>query len=168
MESNLREELSLCFSSIESLKKQFIATAMSMFSGGFVWLLQNPSARKGNEGFDPQFTILCTYSAGSPLPGAHRRVQTADANIRNAATGEPGAGAAGPYSRSNFDSVPPGGIAVAEPVLGVCTWEHAWIHDHGITSEGKRRYLEGWWDCIDWNIVKSLCLDRNRIKLPSF
>ena len=134
-----------------------------MFSGGYVWVIQNPSARKGNEAFDPQFTILCTYSAGSPLPGAHRRVQTVDLNTQNVVTGEFGAGAAGPYAR-NYDSTPPGGIAMSEACLGVCTWEHAWIHDHGVTSEGKRKYLEEWWKCIDWRAVKANCVSRDRLR----
>lgn len=44
----------------------------------------------------------------------------------------------------------PGGVEL-EVLLGVSTWEHVWLLDHGVG--GKRRYLEALWDRIDWEVV---------------
>lgn len=49
--------------------------------------------------------------------------------------------------------VAPGGVDVT-PVLCVNMWEHVWLYDWDI--EGKRKFLEAWWDRIDWDVVNSL------------
>ena len=177
MSQNLTQSLCRSFSSIESLKKQYIATAQSMFGPGFVWLIRNHSSRgkMPNESdsdpvYDPEFTLLCTYIAGSPLPHAHPRAQTMDMNTENSVTGMTTAGKVGPYSGNASSNVPPGRIFEAEICLGVCTWEHCWIYDHGVDGEAKRRYLEAWWDCIDWNVVErqsALLTDRFRYRTPT-
>lgn len=41
------------------------------------------------------------------------------------------------------------------PIMCVNTWEHAWIHDFGVA--GKRRYLEAWWESVDWEAVWERC-----------
>lgn len=38
-----------------------------------------------------------------------------------------------------------------KPLLNVSVWQHAYIHDYGVA--GKRKYLENWWNCIDWSVV---------------
>ena len=139
---------------MESFQKEFIATAMGMFGPGFVWLIRNPNARGRKVVGDPEFTILCTYNAGSPLPGAHMRAQSQDMNVMNAQTGENRVGYFGALSGSDESKIAPGRMKTAEICMGVCTWEHAWIHDHGVSSDGKRRYLEEWWKCIDWKVVE--------------
>lgn len=47
-------------------------------------------------------------------------------------------------------NVAPGGVEL-EVLLGVSTWEHVWLLDHGVG--GKRRYLEALWNRIDWGVV---------------
>ena len=132
-----------------------MATAMGMFGPGFVWLIRNPLAQdESRRAGDYPFTILCTYIAGSPLPGAHPRAQTRDMNVMNALTGQNRAGAFGDYSGSEESKLSPGAMKSRHVCLGVCTWEHAWIHDHGVTAIGKRKYLDEWWKCIDWKIVE--------------
>lgn len=53
----------------------------------------------------------------------------------------------------------PGGVEL-EVLLGVSTWEHVWILDHGV--DGKRRYLEALWNRIDWNVVNKRAVWDNR------
>lgn len=48
------------------------------------------------------------------------------------------------------------GGADVTPVLCVNTWEHAWVGDFGVA--GKRRYLEGWWERVDWDEVWARCV----------
>ncbi|KAL9126265.1 MAG: hypothetical protein Q9217_004658 [Psora testacea] len=172
----LHTRLTTAFSSIESLKKQYLATAQGMFGPGFVWLIRNPSSRAhsstdpGNPANDPEFTILCTYIAGSPLPGAHPRAQPHDMNTENELSMR--AGTIGQYSGSVDSKVAPGRIPRAEVCLGVCTWEHCWNHDFGVTGHGKRRYLEAWWESVDWGVVEKNAVlesgkaDMSRLDLP--
>ena len=153
--------MSESFSSEESFKKQFIATAMGMFGPGFVWLIHHANAR--GDAYDPKLTILCTYIAGSPIPEAHPRVQSEDANLINSQTGFSWTGAAGLYSGNTHANIPPGRLSSGTHIcLGVCTWEHVWNHDHGVTSAGKRRYLEEWWECIDWKVVEDNIPNKRR------
>ncbi|KAJ9645284.1 hypothetical protein H2199_003290 [Coniosporium tulheliwenetii] len=62
--STLQAHLVQSFSSIDTLRKEFIATANAMFGPGFVWLV-----RRKHRVSAEQFQILTTYLAGSPLPG---------------------------------------------------------------------------------------------------
>jgi len=48
------------------------------------------------------------------------------------------------------------GGAEITPVLCVSTWEHAFLHDFGVG--GKRRYLEAWWEAVDWEVVWARCV----------
>jgi len=131
------------FSSLDTMRETFLATAEAMFGPGFVWLVQS----QGN------FRILPTYLAGSPLSGAHYRRQSHDLNTHNAdsyqALNKVGAfGSAAGHQK--MPQAPLGGVDVV-PLMCVSTWEHTWLPDHGIT--GKREFLEKWWDMIDWSVV---------------
>ena len=147
MSQHLEQRLSLAFSSIESLREQYFATALSMFGPGFVWLIRNPASRgylgpsstgSDNPANDPEYTLLCTYIAGSPLPGAHPRAQSVDMNTENALTAMNTAGRAGAYSGSADSQIAPGRMARAEICLGVNVWEHCWMHDFGVGGDAKR------------------------------
>ncbi|KAL6706905.1 hypothetical protein ACN47E_005048 [Coniothyrium glycines] len=132
------------FSSRETLREDFLATAEAMFGPGFVWLVQVN---------DNSLRILPTYLAGSPLSGAHYRRQSHDLNTHNADsyTALNKVGTFGAAAQENQRKQKPlGGVDVV-PLLCVNTWEHVWLHDYGI--RGKRRFLEAWWDKIDWDIV---------------
>jgi superoxide dismutase, Fe-Mn family len=148
----LKEALEASFSSIESLKREFVLTASAMFGPGFVWLIKaGPS----------DFRILPTYLAGSPYPGAHWRRQGTDMNTTGAA------GSAADYLRrsvlgvrggfSRKKELPPGGID-ALPLLCLNTWEHVWLRDYGVGAGGvggKKAFAEAWWEVIDWEAVAS-------------
>lgn len=152
--TTLENELINSFSSIETLRREFIATANGMFGPGFVWLVKYDGTK---------FAILNTYLAGSPFPGAHSRRQHTDmntqSNIKSSADyqrnkalydSEPTntVGAHGPKSEERSPAY--GGINVT-PVLCVNTWEHVWVGDWGVG--GKKQFLEAWWERINWNEV---------------
>jgi Fe-Mn family superoxide dismutase len=155
MPEPLQKELEDTFQSIETLRKEMIVTASSMFGPGFVWLVKLPATRK--------FSLLTTYLAGSPYPGAHYRRQVVDMNtedpsvsesLRRTLSAEPvnTVGAHGAYSEKKL---PPGGIDLI-PTLCINTWEHVYLPDYGVGAfegGGVRAYAERWWDRIDWNVV---------------
>ncbi|KID90324.1 superoxide dismutase [Metarhizium guizhouense ARSEF 977] len=147
MPDSLRAELEACFSSIETLRREFVITASAMFGPGFVWLVK--------AGIN-DYRLLPTYLAGSPYPGAHWRAQPTDMNTVG------GDGSARSYfknqvygSRKRSGDLPPGGIEL-EPLLCLNTWEHAWLLDWGVGAGGnggKTAYAEAWWNLIDWEKV---------------
>lgn len=151
----LQEELEKSFGSIETLRREMVVTASSMFGPGFVWLVKDRPSRK--------YKILCTYLAGSPYPGAHYRRQTVDMNTgegsgteayKRMASQQPvnTVGAHGPMANRG---VSVGGIE-AMPVLCINTWEHVYLPDYGVGgpgSGGKRAFAESWWYTVDWNVV---------------
>ena len=161
LESDLRES----FGSIATLKEQMLDTANSMFGPGFVWLVKrkNRSYAKSYS-----FAVMNTYIAGSPLKGAHHRLQSLDSSSRQMADFDDLANAhianktdprslQGLRSKNEIKRVqtPPGGIEVI-PTLCVNTWEHVWLPDWGI--KGKEKFLEAWWETIDWDTVKNTSL----------
>ena len=154
----LQEELVNTFGSISTLRRLMLETANSMFGPGFVWLVQHRDrySKKGQS-----FAVMNTYIAGSPLPGAHYRKQSVDLNnqaskdeaiLESALSPKTAPKEASFQNRSTKLHVPPGGIAV-NPILCVNTWEHVWMFDWGIA--GKEKYLESWWESIDWDIVNA-------------
>ncbi|KEY70662.1 hypothetical protein S7711_02262 [Stachybotrys chartarum IBT 7711] len=150
MPDTLRSELEANFSSIETLRREFIITASAMFGPGFVWLVRTNATN--------EFRILTTYLAGSPYSGAHWRAQPTDMNTR----GNEGSAksyfanqAAAASARGPAANLPPGGIDVS-PVLCLNTWEHVWLLDWGVGAGGaggKMAYAESWWELIDWEKV---------------
>lgn len=155
----LQRNLEDSFSSIETLRREFIVTASAMFGPGFVWLVKTK---------EQKFSLLTTYLGGSPYPGAHYRRQTVDMNteentsrsesvsalLRSKLRGPPvnQVGAHGPLSRKEKA---PGGIELT-PVLCLNTWEHVYLPDYGVGAAGtggKTAYAQNWWHKIDWNVV---------------
>lgn len=157
MPLNLQKNVEDNFSSVETLKQDFIATANAMFGPGFVWLVRT------DDGIDrKRLALLTTYIAGSPYPGAHFRRQErdmntemdlknpADASRQRALANMPVSNTVGSHGPLSPKKIAPGGIGVI-PLLCVNTWEHVYLADWGIL--GKKQFLEAWWDRIDWNIV---------------
>ncbi|KAF2031760.1 Fe superoxide dismutase-like protein [Setomelanomma holmii] len=145
---DLTNQIRKDFSSVETLRETFLATAEAMFGPGFVWLVQTNDAQFGS------LRILPTYLAGSPLSGAHYRRQSHDLNTHNADSYQAlnKVGAFGAAAKQNTQPKKPlGGVDVI-PLLCVNTWEHVWLHDYGVKK--KRKYLEAWWDKIDWDLVR--------------
>jgi Fe-Mn family superoxide dismutase len=170
MPETLKKELENSFSSIESLKREMVVTASSMFGPGFVWLVKLSNAGNKN------YSLLTTYLAGSPYPGAHARRQATDMNteedqksisahIRNVIK-SPAVNTVGSHGQQSKKEVAPGGIAVT-PVLCLNTWEHVYLPDYGVGDPntgagGKRTYAENWWRRIDWNSVYSNGQTKNK------
>ncbi|KAI1734350.1 Manganese/iron superoxide dismutase [Xylaria scruposa] len=152
----LKQELERNFSSIETLQREFVTTAMGMFGPGFVWLVKNANTQ--------DLRILTTYLAGSPYTAAHWRRQNIDWNTSSGDKStvsaffdrtQAGAGNGG----GRFNPQAPGGVDVV-PLLCLNTWEHVWLTDYGIA--GKRDYVLQWWETIDWEKVESLALPSRR------
>lgn len=154
---NLTKSVEDSFTSVETLKRDFIATANAMFGPGFVWLVRT------DDGIDrKRLALLTTYIAGSPYPGAHFRRQIRDLNTEmdlkspeeasrlRALSNMPIANNVGIHGPRSAPKDAPGGIGVI-PLLCVNTWEHVYLADWGIL--GKKQFLEAWWDRIDWNII---------------
>ncbi|KAB5580679.1 superoxide dismutase [Coniochaeta sp. 2T2.1] len=174
MPSDLKAALEESFSSIESLRKEFVNTAEGMFGPGFIWLVKLDPKHAPGSGQTNPFRIVTTYLAGSPYAGAHWRRQGVDRNTVSA-----DAEKAGPLSGSQWpefkrgsvdvevrkENVAPGGINVI-PLLCLNTWEHVWLMDYGMGVGGvggKLNFVENWWNVIDWEGVAS---DAN-IKRPA-
>lgn len=157
MPTSFATRIDASFSSLQSFRLTFLATAEAMFGPGFVWLV-----KRNNTSEQPELAILSTYLAGSPYPGAHYRKQPFDLSTVTTNVGEDmnpeqfallqkaqTVGKFGQYSK-NKESLAPGG-ADLEVLLGVNTWPHVYLRDHGVG--GKRDYLEAWWESIDWEVV---------------
>ncbi|KAI0845141.1 manganese and iron superoxide dismutase [Daldinia vernicosa] len=155
----LKTELSKQFSSIETLRREFLVTAMAMFGPGFVWLVKNAQST--------ELRILTTYLAGSPYTAAHWRRQGLDMNTQSISENslakswlERSQTAAGGDVGARFvphNKTAPGGTDVI-PLLCLNTWEHVWLRDYGIGARGvggKRQFVENWWKVINWNNVES-------------
>ncbi|TDZ17724.1 37S ribosomal protein S26 [Colletotrichum sidae] len=149
MPEHLANDLVVSFSSLETLRREMVLTASTMFGPGFVWLV-----KAGHQ----DYRVLTTYLAGSPHPGAHWRLQSTDMNtvgLGGSANGyfQRGAAALGPSGAK-----PPGALDVV-PLLCLNTWEHTWLRDYGIGAGGvggKKAFAEAWWEVVDWNLVADL------------
>lgn len=156
----LKQELEKQFSSIETLRREFLTTATAMFGPGFVWLVRNAQTT--------DMRILTTYLAGTPYTAGHWRRQGVDMNtqgVRSQDTvrgyldrAQTGAGADTGGQFVPQSQTAPGGTDVV-PLLCLNTWEHVWLRDYGVGAGGrggKRQYVQEWWRCVDWNKVESL------------
>jgi superoxide dismutase, Fe-Mn family len=168
MPESLRRGLEASFTSLDTLRREFVAIGCSMFGPGFVWLVRVPNENR--------FSLLTTYIAGSPYAAAHYRRQSHDMNtetssmtpadvartnaLRNAKPLN-SVGAFGPLSERG--RVAPGGINLI-PVLCANTWQHAYIVDWGLPQ--KKQFLEAWWDRIDWNAVAENADLKNTAYVP--
>lgn len=159
--TNMRNQINKDFSSVDTLRETFLTTAEAMFGPGFVWLVQTNDSQLGS------FRILPTYLAGSPLSGAHHRRQSHDLNTHNADSYEAlnKVGTFGSAAKQNIGPKKPlGGVDVI-PLMCVNTWEHVWLPDYGV--RGKRKFLEAWWDKIDWSVVEQNTTSLSRSQRPN-
>jgi Fe-Mn family superoxide dismutase len=186
MPSELEREIAASFSSVDSFKATFLATANAMFGPGFVWLVRLTSPPDHSAIPKTTLSILTTYIAGSPYPGAHFRQQpsdlaTADNMVEKglsaqayalASQARPGstmanplvgaAGAFGRYAKAST-TTGPGGQDL-EVLMCVNTWEHVYLRDWGFHE--KEQYLAAWWDAVDWNMVNNNMLAAAAVQLP--
>jgi len=158
---NTKKAIEKHFDSVDQLRTEFLDIADSVFGNGFVWLMLTRDAGG--------LSVLATYNAGSPWPGAaprrdNRDMATIDARQLAEELQDPRkhagyysgdlsshmAGSFGNFSanRARFyeDHLD------AEPLLCVNLWQHQWLPDYG--QFGRREYLTAWWDSIDWAEVE--------------
>jgi superoxide dismutase, Fe-Mn family len=139
MPARLAELVRRVFTTPENFKTEFTTTAASLFGSGWVWLVFDESRK---------LRILATYNAGTPYSDAYRR-QNVDLNTN----ADPAR-----YTTNFQESFQIGRtgnqvnrVTYPLPLLCCKVWEHAWIQDFGV--DGKEKYLDAWWDSIDWNSV---------------
>jgi len=147
------KEIRDSFDSIETLRTEMIETADAMFGNGFVWLFKEDGAGL--------LRILCTYNAGSPWPDAHYRRQSRDMNTTYAKVVQSPdenerlstvQNAAGKFGLPPAEPVATLGQLKGGPILCVNVWQHAYLPDYGV--QGKRKYLQNWWNRINWSVVE--------------
>ncbi|KAF8464582.1 Manganese/iron superoxide dismutase [Kalaharituber pfeilii] len=143
------------FGNLDTIKAEFLATALAIFGSGHVWLLLERNNR---------LRILTTYNSGTPYPAAHARRQDIDTNTMSMPNGYP-AYPPGSYGDEILNSTQAAAAAAAggtgpgghyvwpAPLLNVSCWPHTYLPDYGVTLEGKKKYLENWWIAVDWNVV---------------
>ncbi|KAL1841283.1 hypothetical protein VTJ49DRAFT_7228 [Mycothermus thermophilus] len=181
---NMPDELKRCleqsFGSIDTLRREMVATATTMFGPGFVWLVATSQT-----GLPIAFKILTTYAAGSPYPAAHWRRQSVDMNTvagagdsiedaELAATrsymSRSAIGAGAPAKQKQLlhqlddGTYAPGGTNVA-PVLCLSTWEHSWLWDYGFG--GKEQYANTWWEHVNWSLVAEMAKLNNKNEMSA-
>ena len=135
------------FPNFDVLKTEITATALSLFGSGNVWLVLDKQRR---------LRILATYNAGTPYPGAHGRRQDIDTNTLSSPSQSNSY--YGAYGNDVLDATiaaarSAGGISWPIPLLSVSVWPQVYMKDYGVSMEGRRKYLEKWWNCIDWSVV---------------
>jgi Fe-Mn family superoxide dismutase len=64
------------------------------------------------------------------------------------------AGKFGRNSRPAGQPARPYGALMGGPILCVNVWQHMYLRDYGVNAETKKRYLERWWDQINWGMVE--------------
>ena len=126
------------FESEVSFRELFLTQASSTFSSGYTWLIFNNQ--------DKKLYLMNTYGWGVPPLFSTRELQSIrslkDASISVSQTD----GNAG-HANDRLDCV--------VPLLNVSVWQHAYLHDYGVF--GKRKYLENFWNCINWKHVEQRC-----------
>jgi Fe-Mn family superoxide dismutase len=160
--AGLQASLEQSFGSMDTLRKEMVDTATSMFGPGFVWLVKTSQM-----GLPTAYKVLATYAAGSPYPGAHWRRQTVDMNTAAGEKSGPAlenarryidSSAAAAGNRANAAAAKlsaPGGTDL-QPLLCLNTWEHVWLWDYSFglgQRGGKQAYAEAWWNKINWDLV---------------
>jgi len=198
MPEDLERHLIASFGSLDTFRATFLSTARAPFGPSFTWLVQthnpSPQARpkptstsalgglsntSAPRDSNIHFRILTTYSAGSPYPGAHNRLQKVDMNtenlqtytqkvtaedLRRQGTVQNSVGSFGAFSRAGGAEVADrsrfGGAEVV-PVLCVNMWEHVWMWDWGV--KGKEAFLSQWWERINWEEVWGNCETGGRV-----
>lgn len=130
------------FTRLENFKAEFLATANAMFGSGWVWLVMDEVGH---------LRILATYNAGTPYGNAYRR-QMVDRNTNAVPHADTlGGGYQPPGQMLTLEDVRQLQNKWPIPLLNVAVWEHCWLEDFGVN--GKREYLEKWFDSIDWVTV---------------
>jgi len=157
------------FGTMEAFRNTLLTTAEMVFGNAFVWVVMVNNK---------DIKILVTYNAGTPYSNIRRQpfdigtttpgtedytgIGTSRGGIPQARLGE-----RRNISDSNLDIIDPtnkfggGGLFSGGfdeeprkplvPLMCVNVWQHAYMFDHGI--EGKRNYLEAWFEAINWQAV---------------
>ena len=150
MPQALKQMIESNFQSVEVFKQEFLGRASAMFGPGYVWLVKLGRHEK-------KLSILTTYLAGTPFAEAHNKLQSVDMNTRGAESNDKVVKALFDITqglRRQDDRQTGLGGAIVTPLICVSTWQHIWLADYGVYSNGiagKDRYLNNWWRFADWS-----------------
>lgn len=134
-ESMLHRLILRQFESEVSFRELFLTQAASTFSSGYTWLVHNNQ--------DQKLYLMNTYGWGVPPLFSTRELNS----LRNMKKDGGVVTSGGNIGTANdrLDSV--------IPLLNVSVWQHAYLHDYGVF--GKRKYLENFWNSINWKHVEN-------------
>ncbi|KAF9180929.1 hypothetical protein BGZ51_008998 [Haplosporangium sp. Z 767] len=143
MSDALSKRIADSFGSVEVFKREFATNALGLFGSGFTWLVEDQDGR---------LVLLNTYNAGSPHH--RRRMQRQD---ETATDQDFSSQAQNAYSGVSKFSAPSKFLANSSyvPILCISMWEHAYLTDYGITREGRQKYLDNFFQTVDWSVVES-------------
>ncbi|KAF8938736.1 Manganese/iron superoxide dismutase [Dissophora ornata] len=143
MSDALTKRISDSFGSVDVFKREFTTNALGLFGSGWTWLVEDKDGR---------LVLLNTYNAGSPHH--RRRMQRED---ETATDQDFASQAQSPYSGASKYSAPAKLMANNSyiPILCISMWEHAYLTDYGVTREGRQKYLENFFNTVDWSMVDS-------------
>ncbi|KAG0339506.1 CDP-diacylglycerol-serine O-phosphatidyltransferase [Podila humilis] len=143
MTNSLSKKISESFGSVDLFKREFTINALGMFGSGWTWLVEDKDGR---------LVLLNTYNAGSPHH--RRRMQRED---ETSTDHDFASQAQSPYSGASKYNAPAKLMANSSyvPILCISMWEHAFMTDYGVTTEGKKKYLNNFFDTVDWSAVEA-------------
>ncbi|CAG8584227.1 6078_t:CDS:2 [Paraglomus occultum] len=121
----LTDRLKKEFGSQENFDTQFINSALAIFGSGWTWLAETEYQ---------VLRVVNTYNAGTVLDTTRTQENDVNTSIPN-----PSAGMQLQSTKLN-------------PLLSVCVWEHAYLHDHGI--DGRENYLRAFLQHVNWGVVE--------------
>lgn len=117
------------FTSELSFRELFMNRASTMFGNGHTWLVATPLKA---------LYCLNTYNHGNPIEAIDK--QTASANRVNTRSAQT-------FATRKKDNE----VDELVPLLNVSAWQHVYLTDYGV--QGKSRFIENVYDCIDWKVV---------------
>lgn len=125
------------FESEVSFRELFLTQASSTFSSGYTWLVFNNQ--------DKKLYLMNTYGWGVPPLFSTRELQSIR-SMKDSSAPVSQTGSNGNVGNANDR------LDCVVPLLNVSVWQHAYLHDYGVF--GKRKYLENFWNCINWKHVE--------------
>lgn len=135
----LQRRIDQCFGGTDGLRKAFVEESNQLYSQGWIFLIEK---------LDKTLAIMTCQNAGTPFHWS--RQQSVDVN---GSIGESELEHLNIVEKSVRSNVKNYNIAL----LALNLWQHAYIHDYGV--DGKEKYVDAWWETVDWRTVSDRLFD---------
>lgn len=157
------------FGTVEAFREHLLVKAESIFGNGYTWLVLSKH--------DGRLHLVNTYNNGFVQKKAPNSSElAADAAAKQTVEAEEAedlAAALAAHGDRKLNSLEekllkhktikkgvaqqmrlaePRYLHNLQPLLNVSVWQHMWLNDYG--AFGKRKYLDSFWEKIDWNVIK--------------